>query len=82
MIKLTPSALDQMKRLLSQKEGKLHGIRVGINTKGCSGLSYTLEYVEKIDKSDELSWICNNTAKGLRNNRDVFTAIIDVFYNL
>tara|TARA_X000000368_G_scaffold398713_1_gene369018 strand:- start:660 stop:983 length:324 start_codon:yes stop_codon:yes gene_type:complete len=54
MIKLTPSALDQMKRLLSQREGKHHGIKVGINTKGCSGLSYTLEYVEKIDKSDEL----------------------------
>ena len=54
MIKLTPSALDQMKILLSQREGQLHGIRVGINTKGCSGLSYTLEYVEKIDESDEV----------------------------
>ena len=31
---------------------------------------------KSIDKSDELSWICNNTAKGLRNNRDVFTANI------
>ena len=54
MIKRTPSALDQMKILLSQREGQLHGIRVGINTKGCSGLSYTLEYVEKIDESDEV----------------------------
>ena len=30
------------------------GIKVNINTKGCSGLSYALEYVDEIDSKDEM----------------------------
>jgi iron-sulfur cluster assembly accessory protein len=50
-ITLTPSATEQLKTLLSQPEPKL--IRVGVKNRGCSGLSYHLEYVQKPGAFDE-----------------------------
>jgi iron-sulfur cluster assembly 1 len=49
---LTPAAIEKLRMLLSQPEPKL--IRVGVKNRGCSGLSYHLEYVEKPGKFDEV----------------------------
>ena len=54
MITLTENALTQMKKLVLARESKPLGIKVNINTKGCSGLSYALEYVDKVDENDEV----------------------------
>ena len=35
-----------------QKRGKGLGIRLGVRTSGCSGLSYVLEFVDEVDESD------------------------------
>lgn len=51
---LTEAATNRMKVLLAQREKPALGIRIGIRTKGCSGLSYSLEYVEQKDPLDEL----------------------------
>ncbi|KAI9865598.1 MAG: Iron-sulfur assembly protein 1 [Vezdaea acicularis] len=48
---LTPSATLQLRSLLSQPEPKM--IRVGVKNRGCSGLAYHLEYVEKPGAFDE-----------------------------
>lgn len=48
---LTPSAIDQLRELLALPEPKL--IRVGVKNRGCSGLAYHLEYVEKPGVFDE-----------------------------
>lgn len=45
MIELTELAAEKVKALL-EKRGKGLGIRVGVRTTGCSGLAYTLEYVD------------------------------------
>jgi iron-sulfur cluster assembly protein len=45
MIQLTPKAEQRIKQMLS-KRGKGLGIRLGVKTTGCSGLAYTLEYVD------------------------------------
>ncbi|MBS91746.1 MAG: Fe-S cluster assembly scaffold SufA [Rickettsiales bacterium] len=54
MITITPSALNQIRKLISSREMKPLGIRLGIDTKGCSGLSYNLQYVDELIEGDEL----------------------------
>ena len=50
-ISLTPPAIQQLRNLLNQPEPKL--IKVGVKNRGCSGLSYNLEYVDKAGAFDE-----------------------------
>jgi len=51
MISLTEAAALKVKYNL-EKRGKGLGIRVGVKTTGCSGLSYVLEYVDTIFDGD------------------------------
>ena len=53
MITVTQSALNQIRKLISSRKTKPLGIRLGINTKGCSGLSYNLQYVDEKIEGDE-----------------------------
>ena len=48
MISLTEKAYEKVKSQL-HKRGKGVGIRLGVRTTGCSGLAYTMEYVDKYD---------------------------------
>jgi iron-sulfur cluster assembly protein len=48
MITVTDTANKKIKQLLS-KRGKGIGIRLGVKTTGCSGLAYTLEYVDNYE---------------------------------
>ncbi|MBW8309649.1 MAG: iron-sulfur cluster assembly accessory protein [Candidatus Paracaedibacteraceae bacterium] len=51
---LTDSAKERVRELMSQRETPAAGIRIGIKTKGCSGLSYTMEFAETISAFDEV----------------------------
>ena len=46
MITVTDTASKKIKQNLA-KRGKGCGIRIGVRTTGCSGLAYTLEYVDE-----------------------------------
>ena len=48
---LTSTAVAELRHLLDQPEPKF--IRVGVKNRGCSGLAYHLEFVEKPGKFDE-----------------------------
>jgi len=48
MITFTEKAYKKVKSQL-QKRGKGVGIRLGVRTTGCSGLAYTIEYVDKYE---------------------------------
>ena len=54
MITVTSNAVNHIKKLLSSRENKPLGIKLGIETKGCSGLSYNMEFVDSPDKNDEV----------------------------
>eukprot|EP00940_MAST-03C_sp_MAST-3C-sp2_P002749 g2749.t1 len=50
----TQAAADRIKYLIGDKD--VYGIRVGVRTRGCNGLSYTLNYAEGKEKfEDEVS---------------------------
>ena len=51
---LTDRAAAHIAQLMSKREKPPVGIKVGIRTRGCSGLSYTIEYADEIGKFDEV----------------------------
>lgn len=54
-IRFTDKAKQRIQDNLT-KRGKGKGVKVGVRTTGCSGLAYTLEYVDKLDEK-ELYWL-------------------------
>lgn len=54
---ITDSALAQIKELLAARKEPCEGIKVSVRTRGCSGMSYTIEYALKeknISKFDDV----------------------------
>ncbi|XP_041358434.1 iron-sulfur cluster assembly 1 homolog, mitochondrial-like [Gigantopelta aegis] len=49
---LTQSAISKLKQLMDQRPDMI-GIKIGVKTRGCNGLSYTLEYAIEKGKFDE-----------------------------
>lgn len=53
LMHITPSAANRVAQLMAAREKPAAGIRVRLKTKGCSGLSYALEYVDTPNPADE-----------------------------
>ena len=53
-LNITDNAAQHIRALLDSRGKESAGIRVGIRTRGCSGLSYTVEYADEIGKYDEV----------------------------
>ncbi|KAE8374756.1 hypothetical protein BDV26DRAFT_269367 [Aspergillus bertholletiae] len=70
-MKLSPEAIVQLRKLLSQPDPKL--IRVGVKNRGCSGLAYHLEYVEKPGSFDEV--VEQDGVKVLIDSKALFSII-------
>jgi iron-sulfur cluster assembly protein len=51
---VTPTAAERAKALIDGRGKPTAGIRIGVRTKGCSGLSYTLEFADKQEPMDEV----------------------------
>lgn len=54
IITITDRAAEQVKILLQRREKESFGIRVGVKSGGCSGLSYIIEYADSKNQFDEL----------------------------
>ena len=50
MITLTPTALQEVKRLIEKEQKSNRGLRVGVKGGGCSGMSYVLAIDEATPK--------------------------------
>ena len=54
VITLTDSALKEVKRLINVQGITEGGLRLGVKGGGCSGLSYTINFDEKIGQYDQI----------------------------
>ena len=53
MITVTDTAANKINGLLARR-GHGKGIRLAVSTKGCTGLSYVLEYVDEPQQGDDV----------------------------
>ena len=53
MITITENAAKHINSYLT-KRGKGLGVRLGVKTSGCSGMAYTLEFVDEIQPEDQV----------------------------
>jgi len=51
---VTDAAAERIRGLLLKRGKPSVGIRVGVRSRGCSGLTYTLEYADEKGKFDEV----------------------------
>ena len=54
VMSVTPAAAERVKALIDGRGKPTAGIRIGVRTKGCSGMSYTLEFADKQEPMDEI----------------------------
>ncbi len=53
-ISLTDTAAERVKALLASRGKPSLGVRIAVRSKGCSGLSYTLEFADEKGPMDEI----------------------------
>ena len=53
-LRLTDAAAARVQALLAGRGRPAAGLRIGISTKGCSGLSYTVEFADEKGPFDEI----------------------------
>lgn len=54
LITITERAASEVQNLLNKRGKASVGIRVGVKSGGCSGLSYSIEYADDIGRFDEV----------------------------
>ena len=54
IMNVTDAAVGRIREMLDKRGKPSVGIRVGVRTRGCSGLSYTLEYADAKNDFDEI----------------------------
>jgi len=52
IVTMTDAALARVKAILAKGEGKHLGLRIGVKTVGCSGMSYKVDYADEIRDND------------------------------
>ena len=54
VITLSDNAANRIKEIISNDEKKSVGVRVGVKSGGCAGMSYVMEYAKEINPTDEI----------------------------
>ena len=51
-IRLTEAAAKHVRAIIAGSDKPVVGLRIGVSTKGCNGMSYTLNYADKAEPMD------------------------------
>lgn len=70
MITVTPTAQQRIEQNIRQR-GRGRGIHIGVRTTGCSGLAYTLEYLDEVNNLEPGYTKLFETFCVYINNRDL-----------
>ncbi len=54
VVRLTEAAAERIKAVMAKAERPIAAVRVGVKNGGCAGMSYFMEYAEKINPLDEV----------------------------
>ena len=54
VIKLSDNAAERIKQIMSKAENSAIGVRVGVKSGGCAGMSYVMEYSKELNPNDEV----------------------------
>ena len=54
VITLSEKAADRIKEIMSNDNNKSIGVRVGVKSGGCAGMSYIMEYTQVANPNDEI----------------------------
>ena len=54
VIRLSDNAVSKIKEIMSQAESSTIGVRVGVKSGGCAGMSYIMEYAKDVKPNEEV----------------------------
>ena len=54
VIKVSENAAERIKEIMSKAKDKAIGVRVGVKSGGCAGMSYIMEYAKEIKPNEEI----------------------------
>ena len=54
VIKLSQNAAERIKDIMSKADNTTIGVRVGVQSGGCAGMSYIMEYAKDIKPNEEV----------------------------
>ncbi len=53
-VRLSDAAASRIREIMAGADGRYQGVRVGVTNGGCAGMSYTMDYAEKVEPLDEV----------------------------
>jgi|TARA_B110000211_G_scaffold153660_1_gene174490 iron-sulfur cluster assembly protein len=54
VIKLSQNAVQRIKEIMSKSEDSTIGVRIGVKSGGCAGMSYIMEYAKDVKPNEEI----------------------------
>ena len=54
IITLSDNAAERIKEIMANAEDNSIGVRIGVKSGGCAGMTYVMEYTSQVNPNDEL----------------------------